>query len=175
MSFIMNRKNQLMLPTNGIVILGATGTVVQGNLIGTQVDGIRPLGNSSAGIEVFFGSNSIIGGTSSGASNTIAFNGHGGVAVFSRTGNAIRSNSIFLNSGLGIDLTILSLPDGMTLNDPGDADTGANNLQNFPVLTSATSGGGSTTIQGTLNSTANTAFSLDFFSNTLCDPSGFGE
>jgi hypothetical protein len=50
---------------------------------------------------------------------------------------------------------------------------GANNLQNFPVLTSATSG--STTIEGTLNSTPNTKFRLEFFANTECDPSGYGE
>ena len=61
----------------------------------------------------------------------------------------------------------------MTPNDAGDGDAGANNLQNFPVLTSATSG--STTIEGTLNSASNTQFRLEFFANTACDPSGFGE
>ena len=40
-------------------------------------------------------------------------------------------------------------------------------------MTSATSG--LTTIEGTLSSTANTTFRLEFFANTICDPSGFGE
>ena len=35
--------------------------------------------------------------------------------------------------------------------------------------------GDSVTITGFLPSTANTAFTLEFFANTVCDPSGFGE
>ena len=73
---------------------------------------------------------------------------------------------------MGVDLS-LSYPggDGPTPNDPLDADTGPNNLQNYPVLTGATQ----TTVAGTLNSTPNTTFTLEFFSNTECDPSGYGE
>jgi len=61
----------------------------------------------------------------------------------------------------------------VTANDDGDGDSGPNNLQNFPVLTSATIG--STTIEGTLNSTPDTEFRLEFFANSTCDPSGHGE
>lgn len=63
----------------------------------------------------------------------------------------------------------------MTPNDPGDGDTGANNLQNFPVLTVVSSSSGSTTIAGTLNSTASTSFDLQFFANPSCDLFGNGE
>jgi len=144
------------------------GSVVQGNLIGTDVTGMAPLGNGGDGISVH-SDNNMIGGATSDAANTIAFNAGDGVIVSSGTVNAILSNSIFSNTGLGIDLS----PDGVTPNDAGDGDTGANNLQNFPVLTSATSG--STTIEGALNSTPNTEFRLEFFSNSACDPSGHGE
>ena len=56
-----------------------------------------------------------------------------------------------------------------------DGDTGANNLQNFPVITSAVTNSTTTTIQGTLNSTANTRFRIEFFANAACDPSGNGQ
>ena len=58
----------------------------------------------------------------------------------------------------------------MTPNDTGDADTGANNLQNFPVLTAGSGG-----VQGTLNSSANGTFTIQFFGNAACDGSGNGE
>src|SRR5262249_19782616 len=79
----------------------------------------------------------------------------------------VLSNSIFSNSFLGIDIN----NDDVTPNDACDGDTGANNLQNFPVLTSASSA----LVRGTLNSTPNTAFTIQFFSNSTCDPSGNGE
>jgi titin len=161
---------------NGVRIAGArtNGNVVQGNFIGTQMDGTSPLGNTGHGLLItVFTSMNTIGGTAMGAGNTIVFNGGDGVFVDSTAGtnNAILSNSIFSNTGLGIDLGA----DGVTPNDPGDGDTGANNLQNFPVLTSASSSVGGTTIAGTLNSTPNTTFRLEFYSNAAGDPSGFGE
>src|SRR5207253_10733464 len=80
------------------------------------------------------------------------------------------------NARLGIDLTGgTENAFGVTANDVGDADTGANNLQNYPVLSSVKINGGSTTIIGTLNSHANTIYRLEFFSNSMVDPSGFGE
>ena len=69
----------------------------------------------------------------------------------------------------------LGLPDGVTANDAGDGDTGANNLQNFPVLTSADGTLNSMVVSGTLNSTANSTFRLEFFTNAACDASGNGE
>ncbi len=166
----------------GIHIGGAQETVVQGNFVGTDVTGTIALGNSGPGVHitrfitgsgnVFNASDNTIGGTTARASNVISANNSAGVLISSSssTGNLVQGNSIFSNGGLGIDLG----GDGVTLNDPGDADTGPNNLQNFPVLTSALSNG-STTIEGTLNSTPNTEFRLEFFSNTACDPSDHGE
>ena len=66
-------------------------------------------------------------------------------------------------------------PPGITPNDTGDADSGPNNLQNFPLLTTVSRDGASTIVEGTLNSTPNTTFRLEFFANTACDPSGNGE
>ncbi|HEX9332829.1 MAG TPA: hypothetical protein VF896_13125, partial [Anaerolineales bacterium] len=132
------------------------------------------LGNSGNGIGIDGDpTNNTIGGTASGASNTIAFNGANGVLLTANTGtgNTISSNSIFANGGLGIDLG----DDGVTPIDLFDADGGPNNLQNFPVITMVKSTSKGTVIQGVLISSANTTFRLEFFSNNACDPSGYGE
>ena len=150
--------------------LSATGNLVQGNFIGTDVTGTLDVGNfTSEGVDIAAAAGNTIGGPVNGAGNVIAFNDKAGVRVFSSGRNAILGNSIFFNAGLGIDLGAT----GVMPNDPGDSDTGPNNLQNFPVLTSAASG--STTIEGALNSAPNTEFRLEFFSNSACDPSGHGE
>ncbi len=156
---------------NGIALTASAGEVsISGNLIGTDVTGALPLGNGANGILVA-SSHNVIGGSLGSAANIIAFNTSNGLAISQGTENSIRLNSIFSNGALGIDLN----GDGLTHNDPGDSDTGANDLQNFPILASAVSSAGSTTIAGVLNSNANSLYLIDFYSNSAPDPSGFGE
>ncbi len=151
---------------------GVDSNVVQGNFIGTDVTGTTGLQNGGFGILASFSDSNTIGGLAAGAANVIAFNLTAGVAIGgSSVRNELRRNSIFSNGGLGIDLG----GGGVTANDAGDADTGANDLQNFPVITSVTSGGGSTTIQGTLNTTPNSSVLIEFFASAACDSSGNGE
>ena len=145
--------------------------IIQGNYLGTDISGSLPLGNGSHGVLINDTNVKTGDPATPGSGNLIAFNAKAGVAVTGGAGNVISRNSIFSNGGLGIDLN----DDGVTPNTPGGPHTGPNNLQNFPVLTSAVSGGGSTTIQGTLNSTASAAFRIEFFSNLACDASGNGE
>ncbi len=163
---------------NGISI-GSLNNIIQGNLIGTDATGTGPLGNLDDGI--FGGRNTTVGGTGVGEGNVIAFNGLRGISNNGPLGtaNSYRGNSIHSNGasgspftpGLGIELG----PAGPNANDPGDSDTGANNLQNFPIITSVMAGGGSTNVKGSLNSSASTSFNLDFYRNSTCDPSGNGE
>lgn len=149
-----------------------TGNLVQGNRIGTDAFGSVPLGNLANGVLVENGAHdNKIGGAAAGAGNAIAFNGGDGIFVETGTGNALLANSIRGNAGLGIDLA----PDGVTNNDAGDADTGANNLQNFPELSSASSSGATTAVQGGLDSLPSTVFRVEFFASILCDSSGHGE
>ncbi|MEX0879782.1 MAG: S-layer homology domain-containing protein [Thermoanaerobaculia bacterium] len=150
-----------------------SGNVIQGNFIGTQRDGLSPLGNlqglGSAGIGG--ANNNTIGGTAAGAANVIAFNAIRGYAGESAAGNgnAIRGNSIHDNGTLGIDLFEGA---GPNFNDPLDADLGANNLQNFPIFKLVEhlgpTGAGSTRMVGKFNSAASTTFDLDFYSNPAC-------
>jgi hypothetical protein len=148
------------------------GVVIQGNIIGLNAQGTAALPNLQHGVLFAGADNNTLGGIQSGAANIIAFNGGDGAQVISGTGNSIRGNSIFSNGELGIDLNFLN---GVTFNDLGDVDFGANNLQNFPVLTSVSSNASSTTIQGSLNSTANSTFQIDFYSNAAVDFTGHGE
>ena len=164
--------NQTGIQIGGSIIPGPTGTIVQGNLIGTNAAGTAAVPNTSGGIAISESSGNVIGGSEAGAANTIAYSGGAGVSVSQTSvNNAIRQNNIFSNVGLGIDL----FPNGVTPNDADDADTGANNLQNSPVLTAVTSSAGSTAVHGTLNSTPNTSFTVELFSNGACDPTGNGE
>ncbi len=113
-----------------------------------------------------------VGGTQSGAANKIAFNGRFGIMVFPCSSrNSIRGNSFFPTTVW----ESISVQSGVTANDATDSDVGANNLQNFPVLTSVMSIGNSTTIQGSLKSTPNTTFQIDFYTSAALDPSGNGE
>ena len=160
---------------DGVQIRGATASenVVTGNYIGTDVSGTADLGNGR-GVNILTNAfNNRIGGTGTGESNIIAYSTSGGIVIgdsLSR-GNSLRRNSIFSNDNTGIDL----IPQGLTLNDTDDPDTGANNLQNFPVLTEAVNLAPNTNIEGSLNSTPNTSFTIEFFSSPSCDSSGNGE
>ena len=81
-----------------------TGTLIEGNFIGTDKTGANPLGNGT-GVLIDGGSaDNTIGGTVAGAGNTIAFSTGNGVDVDATAGagNAIRLNSIFSDTGLGI-------------------------------------------------------------------------
>ena len=175
-----------------------TNVRIEGNFVGTDPSGTQALPNSGDGIEMD-ASNSVVGGSTVVKRNLISGNdvdglslsgandvrvennlvgtkadGVGalgnlfnGVDLSGTTGVSILRNSIFSNGQLGIDLGV----DGRTLNDLGDADSGANALQNFPVLTSAKTGGGKSTVKGKLNSRPNSGYQIQFFSN----PSGNDE
>ena len=149
---------------------GGTGNVVQGNRVGTQADGFSPLGNTSDGIQIGQNeSQTVVGGTDPNAGNVVAHNGGAGIHVADSVENAIRSNVVYDNHGLGIELD----PQGANANDPLDPDTGSNQKQNFPILTSVTilgPVGTGTRIQGVLHSAASTTYDLDFFSNDVCVP-----
>jgi hypothetical protein len=159
---------------HGIEIFNATNTVT-GNYVGTDESGTLDRGNGGQGVAIGSASGNTVGGAAVAAQNVIAFNGGSGIWVGpdAGAGNALRLNSIRANVGLGIDL-VGPVP-GVTANDRGDGDTGPNDLQNFPVLDSASSVAGNTTIEGTLDSTAATTFTLDFYASGSCDASGNGE
>lgn len=159
----------------GIAVINANNVTIQDCYIGTDANGasVPGYGNATAGIALIqAATGNLIGGTVAGTGNIIAGNGTG-IGFYSDSfgtplRNQIWGNAIFGNSGLGIDLDA----NFVTPNDAGDGDTGSNNLQNFPVLAAVTSGG---LVTGTLNSTPNRTFRIEYFKNNTCDQSGNGE
>ncbi|MBN2148264.1 MAG: hypothetical protein JW726_12805, partial [Anaerolineales bacterium] len=149
-----------------------------GNIIGTDGDGQGDAqeanviaGNIQSGVHLSGSAadqNRIAG-------NTIGWNAtrqipipnwQAGVALDGNmTGNTITRNHI--SDAPGIDLG----DDGPTPNDAGDVDTGANDLQNYPLLNSAALLGNQLIVTGTLDTLPSRAYTLEFFGNYNC---GYG-
>jgi parallel beta-helix repeat protein len=144
----------------GISIASSSNNSLGYNAIGTDVTGTKDLGNTGDGVALVQVSATSL------SNNVIAFNNRG-LVVSSGTGVSISGDRFFSNDGLGIDLG----SDGVTANDAGDGDTGANNLQNFPIITEVTATG----ISGTINTTASAPIDIGIFTTTTCDASGYGE
>lgn len=171
-------------PLTGQVIAGIKGVEIIGNYIGTNSSGTTRLGNRWDGVLIAAQSvDNLL------RNNRIAFNGGNGVYIPNVTPNSsgnpglkntLDSNLIYGNAQLGIDLHEA----GITPNDPGDTDDGANLRQNFPdqlrvrsVVSSATEVDGelrplqtTITVGGKLSSKPNTNYLVHsyFYPNSQC-------
>jgi hypothetical protein len=152
---------------DGLTIWGS-GNVVHGNYIGTDATSAN-LGNGLSGVRINSWAAPDGASNTVGPDNVIAFNGDAGVYVDGddADSNTITQNSIFTNTALGIDLYDEDdLWPGVTPNDPDDADTGPNELLNFPVIISATT--------ASVIGTACADCTVEVFVADA-DPSGYGE
>ncbi|MBK7641434.1 MAG: hypothetical protein IPJ19_00045 [Planctomycetes bacterium] len=179
----------LALPTHGpsyyvgtgiVIDGGGNGLTIVGNTIGLDANGPPLLGSVTgiATVNFYLGQkqNVVIGGSAAGEGNELAGNDRQGILLSNGySGVRLSGNSIHDNGEIGIDLVNAGFLQGVSPNDALDADSGANGLQNFPVLQSATRTSSTLRVQGTLNSTASSAFTLEFFASPGCDASGFGE
>jgi hypothetical protein len=158
--------------------LGVTGITIQGNKIGTDITGTLPLPNAVCGIHAqdsWGPVNGTIGGTGAGEGNVIAYSGVNGITLDGSAGPfTIVGNSMFRNGKLGIALAGVGCDIGLsapTPNDAGDADTGPNLRQNFPIIKTVNHLGPETSgteILGKFNSTPSTDFTLDFYADPAC-------
>ncbi|MBG47998.1 MAG: sodium:calcium exchanger [Pseudozobellia sp.] len=156
---------------NNLSILGNT-IVGSGRVAGLCASEIKNMG-----IEIS-GSNSII------SNNVITSNGGAGLVISgSGSSNLISENSFFANGtatgALGIDLG----NDGVTINDLGDTDSGANGLNNFPILSAAYQAGNNLVLMGWITPGATVEFFFTDISegsaaegaNTLSRSKDYGE
>lgn len=157
------------------------GAQIKGNYIGTDWTGTKPLPNGPTGgscpstycggIETLgFGSAPafVVGGFNPGEANVIAYNNGPGIwnnpntttsnlsASFDSQGNAVHNNNP----------TDIGFQYGWLANDAGDADSGVNNKQNYPVITAASVSGGTLNVTYSVDAlTTNSTYPLriDFY------------
>jgi hypothetical protein len=176
--------------TNGVCIIGYVDPTTQWftdrniigrNIIGLAVDRSTPMPNGWYGVSI--GRYGLVWklGHARGnviVSDTIAYNGRCGVMIREYStnsadadGNKITQNAIFANGWLGIDLD----DDGVTVNDAGDPDQGANQQLNMPVITNATWLAGIVTVTGTVDIGPNPTTAIVEVFKANSDPTGYGE
>jgi parallel beta-helix repeat protein len=78
----------------GVQMAPATGNVVQGNYIGTDITGTQALGNGNAGVTISGGANNTVGGTAAGAGNLVSGNPKFGISIEGSSGNVVQGNLI---------------------------------------------------------------------------------
>ena len=138
----------------GVIVTGASdGSSIAGNFIGTDRQGAAGLGNDQ-GVRVI----GATGKATIGPGNTITGNTTDGVQIDTSSGQRIVANSIFGNGGKGI------------LIDPG-----ANDDITAPVITDATTAGGTTTGHGTFQGSPNGAGLHRVLQQPDRDPNGSGQ
>ena len=118
--------NVISDPTTGIAAWqAAVDLVITDNFIGTDASETVDLGMTNG---ISLAANAVAEITGNVIANNVK-----GIRITAGTGHRIQGNSIYDNSEIGIDLG----NDGATANDFRDADTGVNNLQNSPEISSA--------------------------------------
>ena len=134
---------------SGITITGTDTTAnrVEGNLIGTDLNGAAPLANSFGVVISGRASGNVIGGTAPGARNIISGNSVDGIHIIDAgtTGNLVEGNFIGTNqdgSGPLSNLMGVQISGGATANVIGGTDDGAANVISGNTSSDGGDGGG---------------------------------
>lgn len=132
---------------------------VQGNFMGVTAGGTFETPNFDLDVILSSTGPSLIGGSLPGEANWMA--GANPISINAGRAHTVRGNRVVSEGSPVPDLPVFG-------NDPGDADVGPNDLQNFPVVTAAIVTPAGTRVLGTLNSRPSSTFTLDVYST----PSG---
>ena len=85
------------------IFLTASGNIIEGNFIGTNVVGTLDLGNAEDGVDIR-ASNNTVGGLAAGARNVISGNGARGVVIQVGSGSLVLGNLIGTDASGMVDL-----------------------------------------------------------------------
>ncbi len=179
-SILLADRNLFASSGNAITIDGANsaGTSIVGNHFGTDATGTLDRGMSSAAIIFNDGVTGVLVGSPI-APNYFRFSETGIVVSADSAGNTLYANEFSDHDSIAINLCPIGVcPTATDPNDPDDADSGGNNLQNFPVLLSALTGPSGLTVSGNLDvpaATNNAGYIIALYESVVCDPTGFGE
>jgi hypothetical protein len=119
---------------NGIMMEQGTGSIIEGNFIGTDSSGELVRGNSLDGLFISGSSNNTLGGTANSAINVISGNNGNGVTIngANATGNVVRLNIIGADTNqqnlLGNGLAGVLIDNGASGNTIGGTATGFVNI-----------------------------------------------
>lgn len=92
---------------DGVYIVGSSDTKVEGNFIGTTVDGTQELANGKNGVTVIESDNNTVGGTETSSRNLISGNAEHGIRIEKSSYNKVQGNYIGTDKDGG-----QSLPNG---------------------------------------------------------------
>jgi len=160
----------------GIELFGTNATV-QNNTFGLEDNGTTALALGDVAV-LTSGDGHEIGGTDANEGNVFAnIDSHAIQVSNTSNGNSLLGNS-FRDSNNGLAINLQAAGDSgtqVTPNDSNDVDTGANNLQNFPLILSAIRSGTTTNVTFEMVSAGSRTFRIELYGSDSADPSGFGE
>jgi parallel beta-helix repeat protein len=119
--------------SQGIQLNNSTGNTIEGNYIGTDINGTAALANGGNGVDIGTSSNTnTVGGTTAGESNLISGNSGDGVRITGSTGNTISANHVGTNpagtAALANGVHGIRLINGADDNTVGGSTSGERNL-----------------------------------------------
>ncbi|MCA9122016.1 MAG: hypothetical protein H6822_12080 [Planctomycetaceae bacterium] len=88
-----------------IVNVNATGNLIQGNKIGTDISGTIAVQNAGDGVNINSSSGNTIGGTPAARRNIISGNAGDGVTIFGNTALPSASGNVVAGNYIGVDVT----------------------------------------------------------------------
>jgi hypothetical protein len=145
---------------DAVRIVNSSTNVIVANRIGIQA---TPPGETGTCLSLQNAYDNVIGSPVAGGENIISHCTGVGVWVGMGHGNSIRGNRIYAIGSLPIYLA------GQSANDPLDADSGPNNLQNAPRILDAYFNGFTLQVFGELESRPNSTYAVDVYASPV-DP-----